>query len=492
MEILSLLAILVPALCALVILADACAAPYGRAALLPRSMAGTGILLLTVLLVFALLLALTGAPLVAIVVVTALWAALSLISNIKRRVLGEPLVFSDFALIGALFQQPQFYLSALSAAQIAVLGGGFAILIAGLIGFSSVDLEPRMIGLVLAFVVGGILGITIRSERGISLAPVPDPEADVMRHGLVPSVIASWHDWLRTKDPEPCQAPSITGQSQQLVVVVQCESFTDPAEIFSDPTLTLPGLELARQQAWRSGRLMVPGFGAYTMRTEYGVLFGRGEEMLGSRRFDPFLTARGEVTWALPNRLDPDEWSCSFVHPHDMRFYGRDQLMPDAGFGALIGPDQFDPVAKESGLYVSDAAIADRIIELARDGSGAELVYAVTIENHGPWPAGQSNESSGAAAPYLNLLARSDAMLSRLLEALPKSGRSAILCFFGDHRPSIPGASEPGADRHTPFVLLRWDEKGKPIPGDGPEESLKPAELHHAILDAIRLGSAER
>lgn len=491
MEILSLLAILVPALCSLVILADACAAPYGRVALLPRSMAGTGILLLTVLLVFALLLALTGAPLVACVVVAALWAALSLISNIKRRVLGEPLVFSDFALIAALFQQPQFYLSALSAAQIAVLGGGFAALIAGLIGFSSADLEPRMIGLVLALVVGGILGTTIRSERAITLAPVPDPEADVLHHGLVPSLIASWHDWLRTKDPAPCQAPRITGKSQQLVVVVQCESFIDPAEIFSDPTLTLPGLELARQQAWLTGRLMVPGFGAYTMRTEYGVLFGRAEETLGARRFDPFLTAHGEVSWALPNRLDPDDWSCRFVHPHDMRFYGRDRLMPLSGFGELLGQDRFDPLAAGSGRYVPDAAITDCILDLARNGSGADFLYAVTIENHGPWPAGQTNDLLGAAAPYLKLLGQSDAMLARLVNELPRLGRPTTLCFFGDHRPSIPGASEPGPDRHTPFVLLRWDTNGKVLAGSRAEEDLTPAELHHAILDTIRLGEAE-
>src|SRR3546814_10576991 len=85
--------------------------------------------------------------------------------------------------------------------------------------------------------------------------------------------------------------------------MVQCESYADPAELFDDPALVLPGLAAARASAWRQGRLLVSGFGAYTMRTEYGLIFGRDEADLGFRRFDPYLTAIGETSHALPIRL---------------------------------------------------------------------------------------------------------------------------------------------------------------------------------------------
>lgn len=484
-------AIVVILLGLLTIAADAFVVPCGPRFVLPRSLRGTAVLLLTALLAFGLALVLTGAPLVSGALVAAIFAALSLISNIKRRVLGEPLVFSDLALIGAVFQHPQFYLTALRPVQIAVLGGGVAGLVAALALLSNLDPEPRLAGLALGLGSGAGLAALLPRIGWPSPHRMPDPEIDVMHHGLIASLLAHWYAWRETADPETCDAPPIPGRSGQLVVVVQCESFTDPAVLLSDPSLDLPGLDRARRLAWQQGRLLVSGFGAYTMRTEFGVLFGRGEEALGTRRFDPFLTAHGETSWALPNRLDRSAWDTCFAHPHDMRFYGRDRLMPLAGFEKLVGEESYAPPGPEEGRYVTDAAVADRIIAIAEDSPRAGLIYAVTIENHGPWPPDGAGTAHNAT-PYLRLLGRSDAMLARLLDALPRMGRPTTLCFFGDHRPSIPGASEPGAERHTPYVVVRFTRDGEPIPGDGAEIDLTPAELHHAILDAIRLGEAER
>jgi phosphoglycerol transferase MdoB-like AlkP superfamily enzyme len=319
---------------------------------------------------------------------------------------------------------------------------------------------------------------------------VPDPEADVARLGLVPCLLAQWHIWRASVDPLPCDAEPIAGLSGQLVVIVQCESFTDPVELFGDPALALPGLEHARAMAWRAGRLMVSGFGAYTMRTEYGVLFGLPEEQLGMRRFDPFLTAQADVSWALANRLDQRDWKTWFIHPHDMRFYGRDRIMPASGFATLVGEESFRPPEPFEGRYVTDAAMTDYILELAQEDARASLVYAVTIENHGPWPA-EKDDGTKVIVPYLRLLAHSDAMLSRLMDELPRLGRPVTLCFFGDHRPSIPGASDPGPMRHTPYVLLRFAADGTPIGQGEQSDELAPAALHRAILEAIQLGEAE-
>ena len=485
------LALMGLAFAGLIIIADGLAAPHRRIEILPRSLAGISMLLVTAALALGAVLILTGAPLVAAALVTGMVAGMSLISNIKRKVLGEPLVFSDFALMGAVFQHPQFYLSALKPSQVVVLGGGLAGSIVGLALLSSAALAPRIAGLGLALTAAVGLAAMLRHGRRPEEGCLPDPERDVARDGLVAALLGQWHDWRKSRNPEPCDAPRITGQSRQLVVIVQCESFTDPVALFGDPALALPALEEARKLAWQAGRLHVSGFGAYTMRTEYGVLFGREERELGTRRFDPYLSAHGETSWALPNRLDPADWASWFVHPHDMRFYRRDRLLPGAGFGTLVGLERFAPPAPGEGRYVTDAAIADRIIDLAQDRSRAGLVYAVTIENHGPWPPA-AGEGAITVAPYLRLLAHSDAMLARLLDELPRLGRPVTLCFFGDHRPSIPGASDPGPERHTPFVILRFASDGTPLSGSARDEDLTPAQLHHAILAAIRLGEAER
>jgi len=457
-----------------------------------RSWQGTGVLLGTAAFLLGVFLFLTGAWIPSIVLVLALASVLTLVSNIKRQVLGESLVFSDFALVGAVFQHPHFYLSALRPSQFVTLAIGVFLLVGVIVLFSTHDVSLRFVGISIAIVAALSLWEMLRRSRWAILAQEPDLERDVRDHGLIATLVVYWHLWSRLSDLAECPFPPISSETQQLVVVIQCESFADPVELFGPMEEPLPGLAGARALSWRSGRLVVSGFGAYTMRTEFGALFGVPESMLGLRRFDPFLTAASAASWALPKRLAGKDWSSVFVHPHDMRFYGRDKLMPAAGFNTLVGEEAFAKPAAADGRYVTDAALCDKLIEIASAADRSALIYAVTIENHGPWSADDRNGPEGNKAGYLRLLMRGDALLSRLIAELPKLGRPAILCFFGDHRPSIPQVSVPGGDRHTPYVILRFDETGAPITSQDPSKDLTPDELHHHILEAIQLRRGQR
>jgi hypothetical protein len=474
-----------------VLLLDAWSKPRS-AGLRLRSLAGSLVMILASLAAFGLALLVTGALVTSVALVVGFAGLVALVSKIKTKVLGEPLVFSDFALIGAVFQHPQFYLSALRGWQIALIMSGFTVAAAMVLWFSSGAVAPRLVGLGLVGVAGVLLVLLLRSRRWDELAANPDSHRDVAAHGLIAALLVHWLRWRKLVDPKPCNAPPIAGQPDQLVIVVQCESFADPLDLWSDPALELPGLSAARAMARQSGRLMVHGFGAYTMRTEYGVLFGRGEDDLGLRKFDPYLTAGGEISFSLPNRLSADAWTSLFVHPHDMRFYGRDKLMVEAGFTRLVGQDCFALPSAGEGRYVTDAAVADKIAKLAATANSPKLIYAVTIENHGPWAAGSKGGAAAGREQYMRLLQRSDALLARLTDLARQLQRPVILCFFGDHRPSIPGVCEPGADRHTPYVLLDIGPDGAPRgSGENAGRDLTPAQLHHLILETISSGSRE-
>ena len=82
-----------------------------------RRFEGMLLIVLLALVAFGLFLALSGNPLLAAVLVLALQLLLVVSSNAKRTMLGEPLLFSDLALIGAVFRHPQFYFSALAGWQ---------------------------------------------------------------------------------------------------------------------------------------------------------------------------------------------------------------------------------------------------------------------------------------------------------------------------------------------------------------------------------------
>jgi hypothetical protein len=121
---------------------------------------------------------------------------------------------------------------------------------------------------------------------------------------------------------------------------------------------------------------------------------------------------------------------------------------------------------------------------LIAGATGPTLLHAVTIENHGPWPVDGAATGSLSTA-YLKLVRRGDAMLARLQASMAARQQPALLLFYGDHRPSIPGATSPDGPRHTPFVLLRFGADGQMIRGgDGPCD-LSPAQLHHALIAAL-------
>jgi len=457
----------------------------------PRHWQGLLLHLLAMTGVFALWLAGVGNATAAAVLASAAMALVTVASNAKYKMLGEPLVFSDLALIAGIFRHPRFYFTAIPTRQrwIAAIGASAAVI--ALLPLISAHPPPHLVGAGLLLLVSGAVWLLLRAPGVDSIASSPDLAGDVARFGLIATLLLYWRRWRRSPDPRPCPTLAPIGglaspAAPQLIVIVQCESFADPVEITGDALPTLPGLDRARAIAWQHGDLQVSGFGAYTMRTEYGVLFGRSETALGFRRYDPFLTARGEASYALPARLAGAGYRSSFVHPHDLRFYSRDRLMPAIGFDEVIGESGFAPIPAGGGRYVDDRTLGATLANLASQAATPRLVYAVTMENHGPWDSDNARDAAGRLDAYLARLRSSDAMLGDLIEYLSTDGRPALLVFFGDHRPSIPGVTAPGGARHTPYVVVRFDAGGRILKGDSTAVDLTPAALHHLVIRCVQ------
>ncbi|MEM7701077.1 MAG: LTA synthase family protein [Pseudomonadota bacterium] len=453
-----------------------------------RSWQGVWTLALFTGVLFGAFLMVSGAPTLAAILTSALHFVIAIASNAKRRVLGEPLLFSDFAVVGAMVAHPQFYFSVLALwQQIAGVLGAIA-----LVGVLAWLIEPSVfvagIGLGCVAVCLFLLALSAWAGAYSDIALKPDADADVAAHGLWPTILIYWMRWRASKAelkrakaaarPLPEREHDEGEGATDLLIVVQCESFADPADLFADGGMELPNLARARRESVQWGNLEVSGFGAYTMRTEFGVLFGRSDHELGFRLYDPYLTARHEAAPALPQKLIWKGWQSLFVHPHDMRFYSRHQILPEAGFAELIGEDRFAKPTADQGRYVSDAAVADKLLELADATTAPTMLYAVTMENHGPWAPHGDASPTAMVANYNRRVEASDAMLGQLLDSVAELGRPATLVFFGDHRPTIPGASDPGGDKHTPYVIV---QSGQHAPAE--RRDLSPAQLHQAILD---------
>lgn len=428
------------------------------------------------------LLGLTGRPVFAAAGAIGTVLGVHIVSALKFRLLAEPLVFSDFALLREALRHPHLYYAGLAYS---VWGAGLLILY---IAYVTVWfwLEPPVIGwpmrllclaiaVLILFLIFGRARPRALDRLVARVAPEPDLAGDIARFGLIGTLIVHTIRWQAGPvTVPPGHKLRIGPDSPSIIVVVQIESFADPqAWGWKGPALS--HLAAARSRASIAGQLELPCAGAYTMRPEFEMLTGIGCGELRYDRFDPYLRGESFAAAALPHRLAGYE--TIFIHPHDRRFFRRDLLMPRFGFKRFIGEEDFSP-ENRIGPYIGDVGTGRRIIAEIQAARTPVFIFAVTMENHGPWNAGRIAGSTPAER-YARHLVNADAMIGELMAALDSLDRPAVLALYGDHVPSLKGVP---VGNTTPFVVVTW-----PTHAAGPKTggTHTPAQLHRAIVELL-------
>lgn len=259
------------------------------------------------------------------------------------------------------------------------------------------------------------------------------------------------------------------------LIVVQSESFMDPGSLAGIETAQFAP-QLARLRLHHAhGDLRVPAFGGLTTRTEFEFL--TAFPVLEDARIQyPYQGLVHRPLPALPWTLARLGYRTAAIHPHDLRFYRRDRVFPLLGFEDLHGIDDFDP-GDVYGYHVSDAALNRRIIELL-DGDAPQFLFAVSMENHGPWDEGRAIPQQAlpelpATVPmpaararelrrFLHHTQRADAALGELARWVMQRERPTLLLFYGDHLPGLESALDqwgfddglPALVQATPWLLV--------------------------------------
>lgn len=389
-------------------------------------------------------------PFFAAALVLGLQCLLLAVSHAKQRVLREPLVFADLGLFSQAFRHPRLYLpyfgllraAATAAAFAAVIMGGFWLEKAD--GLASIVWIPLLVFAIVLLAWG-----THIARRELSL----DPEKDAARLGLLATM---WLYWLAERQvSRPVAAPfahlTLGGNATPHIVVVQSESFFDPRRLYAGVSSeVLANFDALCAQS-ESGRLAVPVWGAYTMRTEFAFLSAIAPGALGIHRFNPYRRfARGGVA-TIASVLRQRGYRTLCLHPYPASFFARDRVFPGLGFDAFLDAAEFEG-ARRDGPYVADAELTERITTLLRKAVGPHFVFAITMENHGPLHL----EGDDELAVYLRHLRNADAMFGVLAGELRRSG-DGVLCVYGDHVPGMPGvyAKLGFDDPRTDYLIWR-------------------------------------
>jgi hypothetical protein len=440
------------------------------------------------LLLGALLLAIaTGRPVFAGLIILGLGAGFALADQTMRDTLREPVVFSESVELPQLFSHPHLYLP--FAGPALVIGGALAIVAAAL---ALLVFEPPVWRPDLPFALAAVALIAgtawalgrqpLLSRVGAAfrrLGPSGDPDIDAAALG--PFAMVLTHCAIaraeRTGRRTAIGAPAIVGTaagSARPIVLVQCESFFDARRLTPEFAPLLPGYAACCNSGLISGRLVVPGWGANTMRTEFAVLSGVAEEALGYDRFNPYYALARAPLASQVWRLRAAGYRAICLHPFDRRFFRRDLAMPALGFDAFYCSRTLGGARRPP--YFADPDLAREILRVL-DAEGPRcFLFAITMGNHGPWSLGgppidpavsrgfdPGGVPQGAELErYLDGLRRSDEMLQILMAGLRERRNGALLGFYGDHLPSLPRAfAHYGFDEpHSDYAI--WPAEGAP------------------------------
>jgi hypothetical protein len=428
---------------------------------------------------------LTARPLFASAATLVSVAILVAISNIKRRYLREPLIFSDFALLEHVIRHPRlFYIPDHWRGPVLV---GIGLFLAAIVGWMLI--EPRAIGgaaqaLALvpasAILVSGLfLPRLLASTAG--LIHEPNPQADIAHVGLLVSLLSYSVAWRLEQGMQPRAAAAMNTRPAppyDAIIVVQAESFVDLRR-FGRNDLRLPAFDRLKERAVASGLIEVPCEGAYTLRPESAVITGLGFREQSFDRFHPYLRPGRLSAEALPRLLSTAGWDAVFVHPYDPSFFRRAHAIPILGFTRSIYENAFTG-ARRVGPYFSDDAVAEIICkEVRAKGERGLFLYAVTMEAHDPYGKGRLPTEDDPIRQYIHHIENTDRMLARITDEFSAGEHRVLLVFFGDHVPFLPSFADPFPDARTDFVVVELGRNADRVPVQF--EITRPEHLHALI-----------
>ncbi len=447
------------------------------------------------------ILSLTYRPIISLVLCVVAYAVIVVLNNAKVKVVKEPLVYSDFHLFREIIRHPHLYVKYIGIRKLLgiVIIGLLCIYVATeyekpfIVRSELADYMPAI--MFFSVVIGIIYMITRGPLRKtfrnilLSFGPSMDVKENVSQLGLVVCLI--FYFFLSGVDKVGKRPHALKKQKEggvkvgmpgawqkegrlPNIVAVQAESFFDVRYLQSGlDEAILKNYDRIKDEAAFYGRLSVPAWGAYTMRTEFAFLSGLPEETLGHHRFNPYLQLGNKPFWTVAHSMRALGYRTICVHPFASSFFNRKKVFPNLGFDEFIDMNSF---AKEDhyGPYVGDIAVGQKIIEVLQASKEPVFLFAITMENHGAWDEDRlkkfdQNSMDPENWPlgcyslnhYISHMRHTDEMMADVVGYLEKQSFPGVFCLYGDHMPNLQNAfnSTGYEDPRTDYVI--WRTKGK-------------------------------
>ena len=431
--------------------------------------------------------------------------ALVAVNNIKYSILGKPLIPSDFLLATHFFESPDLYLRYINVTSSSCV----MLAVASMVLFYRIEKKQltttRKAVLLRVAIAAVALTFFASIDNADSFVAKTysrnslrysswDPRSSVNSSGLFYTFIrlseqADFSIPDHYGDPSlvkraagtapDAQAPGKRPAPLPDIVVVQSESFYDLRQHdlrFDEAAYA--GYDRTAKKAAVSGNLGVRTVGGNTAKTEFSFLTGIESNVLPAGCEYPYRSLVRRNIWSIAWYLRSLGYSTIAIHPYTRTFWDRDIALQFLGFDKFIDGGSFT-VGQMEGLYVSDQAVADSIAAVRREAKSPLFIFAITMENHGPWDKRRvanrrkfriqgdvEAQDTTKIGRYLHHVANAGEMAFDMTRQMKKTGRPCVLAFYGDHAPGFGGTLErirlrPGRSvTETPYFI--WKNFGAP------------------------------
>ena len=237
-------------------------------------------------------------------------------------------------------------------------------------------------------------------------------------------------------------------EQKPTIIAIMDESFADfevLGNLETNKEVT-PFIDSLKENTVR-GYALASVFGAKTPNSEWEFLTGNSTAWLpqGAVAYQQYFEE--ENAYSLVGTLKQEDYTCVAMHPYYATGWSRNTIYPKLGFDEMYFLEDFD----QSNLirkYVSDMTMFDKIIARYEEGKGQENLFlmGVTMQNHGgymeryenfPIDVWGTNIGYPDVNQYLSLAHQTDKAVAKLIHYFKKVDEPVIICFFGDHQPSL-------------------------------------------------------
>lgn len=396
-----------------------------------------------------------------------LFSLVSIIGIISREKLiskGSPLVPTDFFLAKEAFEISESYKSIYIWIMIIVIGTAALMWLIFKLTPQEVYQWPQktvifLISATVLFVCYTDFGLikNVFSLQMINLSQKMNYDENGMMLGFILNA-----EYLKVPEPPSYQKDSI----KQIIETAKATYLVDPSskpniifvmsEAFWDPTLIknvsfnqdpIPYFH-SLQKSQTSGIMLSSVYGGGTANTEFEALTGFSIQFLPSDVI-PYAQYINRPIEALPTILQRQGYATSAIHTYDNWFYNRNNVYKELGFDKFISKE-FLNSPEYKGQYIRDTELTQRILDEVRDTKRPDFIYAISMQNHGPYSsienpqniikAKGSNLSPSSQAMldnYSNSIADVDQSLKQLIDGLKQIKEPTEVIFFGDHLPML-------------------------------------------------------